>query len=76
MAVRLPRLLDSSMKELARLNKELDKCRSDMGFIKKKLDNPGFVAKAPAQLVESEKQKLAQETEHEAKLLQAIAELG
>ena len=31
-------------KELARLEKEREKCQSDIDFIGRKLDNPGFVA--------------------------------
>ena len=60
-------------KELARLEKEREKCQSDIDFIGRKLDNPGFVAKAPAQLIETERAKLAQHKERMAKILESIA---
>lgn len=63
-------------KELARLDKEKTKCESDIGFIEKKLENPGFLAKAPVQLVESEKAKVAEHKERLAKILESIAALG
>ena len=62
-------------KELARLEKEREKCQSDIDFIGRKLDNAGFVAKAPAQLIEAERNKLAQHKERMAKILEAIASL-
>ncbi len=63
-------------KELARLQKEREKCQSDIDFILKKLDNPGFVAKAPAALVEGERAKLTQQRERMEKLEQSIRDLG
>ena len=39
------------------------------------LNNPGFVAKAPKQLIENEKAKLQANTEKKAKLLERIEEL-
>src|SRR5699024_142072 len=42
-------------KELARLNKEKASVLKDIEIISKKLGNEGFLAKAPAQLVESER---------------------
>ena len=41
--------------ELARLEKELDRKRADLERTGKKLDNPDFVEKAPAAVVEKEK---------------------
>ncbi len=46
-------------KELARLTKELDNLRKEIARAEGKLNNPGFVSKAPAALVEQEKNKLA-----------------
>ncbi|MGN0581129.1 MAG: valine--tRNA ligase, partial [Oscillospiraceae bacterium] len=46
-------------KELARLNKEKEKVQKDIDFLSGKLNNPGFVAKAPEKLIEAEKAKLA-----------------
>ena len=62
-------------KELARLNKEKAACEKDIEFVSKKLDNPGFVAKAPAQLVENERARLATAQERLAKLVESIAAL-
>jgi valyl-tRNA synthetase len=45
--------------ELARLSKEIDKQEKLIGGIEKKLGNDGFVAKAPAAVVEKERAKLA-----------------
>ncbi|MEJ1364968.1 MAG: valine--tRNA ligase, partial [Candidatus Sedimenticola sp. (ex Thyasira tokunagai)] len=45
--------------ELARLEKEIGKITSDMERISKKLENPNFVDKAPAAVVQKEKDKLA-----------------
>lgn len=44
-------------KELERLNKEVKKLESEIDRIDKKLNNSGFVAKAPATVVEGEKEK-------------------
>ncbi|MHC1683575.1 MAG: valine--tRNA ligase [Clostridiaceae bacterium] len=44
-------------KELDRLNKEKDKLKSEIDRVEKKLSNQGFVAKAPASVVEEEKAK-------------------
>ncbi|MBR6570433.1 MAG: class I tRNA ligase family protein, partial [Clostridia bacterium] len=46
-------------KELARLEKELKNLEGEIDRAQKKLNNPGFLSKAPAQLVENEKAKLA-----------------
>ncbi|OOM77571.1 valine--tRNA ligase [Clostridium puniceum] len=44
-------------KELDRLNKELKKLEGEIDRIDKKLGNQGFVAKAPAVVIEAEKEK-------------------
>jgi len=46
-------------KEIARLEKELKNLEGEIVRAKGKLNNPGFLSKAPAQLVENEKAKLA-----------------
>ena len=46
-------------KEIARLSKELDNLHKEIARAEGKLNNPGFVSKAPAALVEQEKGKLA-----------------
>ncbi|WP_420797802.1 valine--tRNA ligase [Pasteurella atlantica] len=45
--------------ELARLNKEIEKYHNEISRIEKKLGNEAFVAKAPAQVIEKEKAKMA-----------------
>ncbi len=62
-------------KELARLNKEKASCQKDIDFVQNKLNNPGFVAKAPAHLVENERQRLATAQERLAKIEESIAVL-
>jgi valyl-tRNA synthetase len=62
-------------KELIRLNKELDGLKKEMDRARNKLSNEGFLAKAPAQLVQAERDKLtANETKAKA-LENRIAEL-
>ena len=48
-----------SEKEIARLTKEKEKLLSEIERIEKKLSNEGFVAKAPAAVIEGEKEKLS-----------------
>jgi valyl-tRNA synthetase len=45
--------------EIARLSKELTKLQGEVDRIEKKLGNEGFVAKAPAKVIDEEKAKLA-----------------
>lgn len=59
-------------KELARLDKEVVKARKDIEFVQKKLQNPGFCEKAPAQLIAAEREKLAKAEEKLAKVLESI----
>ena len=60
-------------KEIARLEKERAKVQKDIDFLSGKLNNQGFVAKAPAQLIEAEKAKLAKAQEKMAKIEQSMA---
>lgn len=60
-------------KELARLGREKTACEKDIAALSSKLDNPGFVAKAPAQVVEGERAKLAKARERLAKVEESIA---
>ncbi|MBE6732822.1 MAG: valine--tRNA ligase [Ruminococcaceae bacterium] len=46
-------------KELVRLGKELETANKDRAFFEGKLNNQGFVAKAPAAVVEQQRQSLA-----------------
>ncbi len=62
-------------KEIARLGKERDSVQRDIERGEAKLGNPGFLAKAPAQLVEQEKAKLGVARDKLAKLNARIDEL-
>ena len=59
-------------KELARLNKEKASAEKDISIINSKLQNAGFIAKAPAQVVEAEKAKLAAAQEKLAKIERSL----
>ncbi|MBR6965936.1 MAG: valine--tRNA ligase [Clostridia bacterium] len=62
-------------KEIARLGKELENLKKEMNRSRGMLSNQGFIAKAPAQLVQAEKDKL-EAAEAKAKALEnRIAEL-
>ena len=63
-------------KELARLNKELTKAEKELGMFTNQLNNPKFVEKAPAKLVEETRAKLAAAQEKTAKIKESIAALG
>ncbi len=62
-------------KEKERIQKELSNIESEISRAKNKLNNQGFLAKAPAQLIEEEKQKLVNFEELKQKLLARINEL-
>lgn len=70
----LSEIIDTE-KEMARLNKDKKNVQKDIDFLSKKLSNQGFLAKAPAQLIEAEKAKLAKAEEKMAKIEQSIAAL-
>ena len=44
-------------KELARIGKELDNAQKNLTRLQSKLQNPGFLAKAPAQVVAAEQER-------------------
>ncbi|MBC8584534.1 valine--tRNA ligase [Youxingia wuxianensis] len=60
-------------KELARLAKEKESALKDIDMISRKLANEGFVAKAPAAVVQGEKAKLQRHKERLAKIEESIA---
>ncbi len=62
-------------KEIARLKKELDKWTKEVERVQKKLSNQGFVAKAPATVVEEEKQKEIDYLDKQAKVKARLEEL-
>ena len=61
--------------ELVRLNKDLKKAEADKEFFEKKLNNPGFLAKAPATLIEQQKQSLSKVLEKIKMLEESIADI-
>jgi len=61
--------------ELERLKKELKKAEVDKEFFEKKLNNPGFIAKAPAALVEQQKASLAKVLEKIKMIEDSISEI-
>ena len=63
-------------KEMARLTKEKKAVQKDLDFLNGKLNNQGFLAKAPEKLIEAEKAKLAKAQEKMAKIEQSIAALN
>ena len=63
-------------KERARLTAEMKKNDGEIERIEKKLANEGFVAKAPAQVIEGEKAKLAKYLEVRESLKIALAKLS
>ena len=62
-------------KEVARLEKEEEKLQKEIERTEGKLNNPGFVNKAPAQLVAQEKEKLSANREKADALRKRIQEL-
>ena len=63
-------------KERARLAEQMKKNDMEIERIEKKLSNEGFVSKAPAQVIEGERAKLAKYLETKEALKIAIAKLG
>ena len=61
--------------ELARLEKDLKKALDDKAFFEKKLNNPGFVAKAPAAVLEEQREKLKKVEDKIELINQGIADL-
>ena len=59
--------------EISRLQKEIDKRDQEIKRVEGKLNNPKFVDRAPADVVEKEKQKIA---EHQAALTELQAQLS
>ncbi|OAD23282.1 Valyl-tRNA synthetase, class Ia, tRNA binding arm domain protein [Candidatus Thiomargarita nelsonii] len=64
--------------ELKRLNKELEKLHKELAKCTAKLDNPKFTERAPAEIVEKERQRVAdmsaslQQLEAQAARIRAI----
>ena len=62
--------------ELARLEKEMEAALKDKNFYESKLNNEGFVAKAPAAVVEKQRDLLAKTLDRIALLNDSIAKLS
>ena len=62
-------------KETARLEKEIANMDKEIKRLDGKLGNPGFIAKAPAAVVEGERVKLADYNEKRTSLLERLEEL-
>ncbi|WP_393965911.1 valine--tRNA ligase [Exiguobacterium sp. S22-S28] len=62
--------------EIARLNKELVKYTKEVERVEKKLNNPGFVGKAPAHVIEEEQAKAQDYKEKQAAVEVRISELA
>jgi valyl-tRNA synthetase len=62
--------------EKARLAKELEKIAKDMAGIDSRLNNPGFVAKAPPEVLDESRERKAELEARKAKIDEALARLG
>src|SRR5207244_11290971 len=62
--------------ERVRLDKEIRKVTETVGFIEGKLARPEFVERAPADIVEKERQRLAEQRELREKLEASLAWIG
>ena len=74
MFIPLGELVDKQ-KEIDRLTKEVNQVNSEIKRAEGKLNNQGFVAKAPAALIEQEKDKLEKYKDMLTKLNERIEEL-
>jgi len=63
-------------KERARLEKELKKSEDEIARFDAKLGNPGFVAKAPEEVIEEQKEKRAEAEAISARLREALKRLS
>jgi valyl-tRNA synthetase len=61
--------------ELARLTKEMQKADADIARIDAKLNNPNFMARAPEEVVEEEKEKREEAVARKAKIAEALERL-
>jgi valyl-tRNA synthetase len=62
--------------EKARLAKELGKLDGDIAGVERKLSNPDFVAKAPEEVIEDNRERIAEAKARQAKIKDALARLG
>ena len=59
-------------KERERLQKEREQTQRDIAFLESKLGNPGFVGKAPAQVVQAEREKLGKAKDRLEKIEESL----
>ncbi|HQN50057.1 MAG TPA: hypothetical protein PK913_03235, partial [Phenylobacterium sp.] len=62
--------------EKARLAKEIAKLDSDVAHVMKKLGNPDFLARAKEEVIEENRERLAEAEAAKAKLAASLARLG
>lgn len=62
--------------EKARLAKEIARCTKEIDTVNRKLDNPGFVAKAPSEVIEEQRERAAGYEAERGKYEAALARLG
>jgi valyl-tRNA synthetase len=73
--VRLEGVVDFEA-ERQRLRKEIERARKEIAFLEGKLDRPEFVERAPAEVVERERERLVEQRQIEQKLSTSLAALG
>jgi valyl-tRNA synthetase len=73
-ALELQGVIDVAAERL-RLNKEMAKCDADIARVDAKLGNANFVARAPEELVEEEKEKRDEAQARKAKITEALERL-
>jgi valyl-tRNA synthetase len=73
--VRLEGVVDFEA-ERQRLRKEIERARKEITFLEGKLNRPEFVERAPAEVVERERERLAEQRQTEQKLSASLAALG
>ena len=61
--------------ELARLNKELEAAEKDKAFYENKLNNPGFVSKAPEAVVKQQRELLEKTLDKISMLKESIEKI-
>ena len=75
MALPLEGVIDIAA-EKARLAKELEKIAKDTAAIEARLGNPGFVAKAPPEVLEESRERKAELEARRSKVDEALKRLG
>ena len=74
LTISLPGTFDLTA-ERARLAKEMQKAEADIARVDGKLGNANFVARAPEEVVEEEKEKRAEAVGRKAKIAEALERL-